>query len=289
MVNMAIAPSSKKGPEMVAEMAANSDRAGKAYWDATWRSGALPEAVDPDSVDVWHYPQRQLHRFFMRCFPGGLKDARVVEIGCARSPWLPYVAKQFGAQVVGIDYSEIGAEQARQVLANEGVLGQVKCIDLFSIPDAMRGEFDVAMSFGVMEHFDNTAGALGAAAALLRPGGLLVTQIPNLAGVLGWIQKRLSRRVYDIHVPLDAAQLARAHEQAGLSVERCEYVSLTQFGVLNPGDLTERPFWGTIGSWSLFALRSLSAGIWWMDERLMLRRPGRWTGGYIVCAARKPT
>lgn len=58
----------------------------------------------------------------------GAKDF-FLEIGCARSRWLPYFAKEFGFEVSGIDYSEVGSQQATQILFNEGVQGNIVFAD----------------------------------------------------------------------------------------------------------------------------------------------------------------
>jgi 2-polyprenyl-3-methyl-5-hydroxy-6-metoxy-1,4-benzoquinol methylase len=265
----------------------HGDRAGKAHWDATWRSGALPDPVDPALKDVWHYPQRQFHRSFEALFPDRLAGRRLLEIGCARSPWLPYFASHFGADVTGLDYSEVGAALARQVLAAQGVSGEVHCADFFSPPQTLLGGFDVVTSFGVMEHFDDTAAALAAAARFLRPGGLLVTEIPNLVGAVGWLQKHLNRPVYDIHVPLDREALAHAHSQAGLRVVRCEYLALLQLGIVNlSGGRARR---SVVRARLEFIFRLLSAGVWKLDEWTGPHAPGRLAAGYVLCAARLPS
>src|SRR2546426_10662461 len=61
----------------------------------------------------------------------------------------------------------------------------------------------------------------------------IITVIPNLAGVLGSLQKALDRSVYDVHVPLDRLRVAGAHREAGLEVIRCDYFLFANFCVLN--------------------------------------------------------
>jgi glycosyltransferase involved in cell wall biosynthesis/SAM-dependent methyltransferase len=264
------------------------DRAGKAYWDAAWSAPDLPQAVDPASRSIWAHRDQRFHQFFSELFarrngpPGAL-----LEIGCARSAWLPYFAREFGFSVYGLDYSEVGTRQAQEVLRRHGVAGHVECADLFAPPDGWERAFDVVVSLGVMEHFGDTARALASAAAYLKPGGLLITEVPNLVGINGWIQSRLNRPVFDIHVPMSVDSLAAHHVAAGLAIERCEYVVPTDFGVLNlvglPRDLSWR-----IKDRLLYGLRLLSGCMWWLDRRIGPFSPGRLSAGFVVCAARKP-
>ena len=45
-----------------------------------------------------------------------------------------------------------------QILSIEGVKGDIVCADFFSPPESMIEEFDVVISFGVLEHFEDTEG-----------------------------------------------------------------------------------------------------------------------------------
>jgi len=52
-------------------------------------------------------------------------------------------------------------------------------------PDHLLGAYDFGVSFGVAEHFEDTAECLAAFRRFLKPSGILFTAIPNLAGLLG--------------------------------------------------------------------------------------------------------
>jgi hypothetical protein len=58
--------------------------------------------------------------------------------------------------------------------------------------------------------------------------------IPNMRGTVGALQRALSREIYDIHVPLSAVDLARAHTEAGLSLQSTGYFLPAHYGVCNP-------------------------------------------------------
>jgi 2-polyprenyl-3-methyl-5-hydroxy-6-metoxy-1,4-benzoquinol methylase len=48
------------------------------------------------------------------------------------------------------------------MLRKAGVVGQVYCCDFFAPPGDLIGTFDVVISFGVAEHFQDTAECLRA-------------------------------------------------------------------------------------------------------------------------------
>jgi len=161
---------------------------------------------------------------FLRLFEKSeTSSMRLLEIGCAKSAWLPYFAKEFGFSVSGLDYSPIGCEMARKVLQANEIVAEVVCADLFSPPDNMLGVFDVVVSLGVVEHFEDTASCLKAVSSFLKPGGMLITSIPNMVGWIGSIQKAVNRPIYDIHQLIDPAMLKEAHELAGFDVLECKY------------------------------------------------------------------
>src|SRR5262245_56096999 len=102
------------------------DKAGKAYWDGLWKHSTLPRAVNPQTTGLNNYVNRKFHEYFSEAFSLlETRGGRLLEIGCARSAWLPYFTREFDFDVCGLDYSEQGSRQAKEVLVNEGVKGEV--------------------------------------------------------------------------------------------------------------------------------------------------------------------
>jgi SAM-dependent methyltransferase len=267
-----------------------NDRAGKAYWDHAWTDEDWPPDIDPSSTRIWAHRDQLLHREIQRILAQTLPSvpgSSVLELGCARSAWLPYFARQFGCRVAGLDYSEVGARQAAERLGSLGIPGEIRCANLFSPPPDWLGAFDIVIWIGVVEHFEDTTDAVRAAARYLRPGGVLITEIPNLAGLNGWLQRWLNKPVYDIHVPLTADALADAHRRAGLEVISSRYVVPTDFGVI---DLAGHPpgFVRTLKDRGLYPLRLLSGAVWWLDRRMGPLRPEKIAGAFVMTGARQP-
>lgn len=261
------------------------DRAGSSFWDDWWKRYPLPPAIDPYRSGLKNYPFRRFHDYFSEVFQGrAAQEKKLIEIGCAQSVLLPYFARYFGFEVYGLDRSELGCQRARMILERENVNGEIYCSDFFSAPDSLHHQFDVLFSMGVVEHFENTAEAVKAMALLLRPGGRMVTNIPNFTGVLRAYQKVLDKAIYDVQVPLDRDGLARAHREAGLEVESCEYFLPISLEVLNVESWPKHlPYWITVRTHGV-----ISRALWLMDEHLPLIKPNRWTSPYVNCVARKP-
>ncbi len=209
--------------------------------------------------------------------------SRVLEVGCARSKWLPYFATRYGFAVSGLDYSVEGCEQARAILDRAGVDGTVTYGDMFDPPEDLIGRFDAVVSFGLVEHFADTAAAQSALARFLVDDGILVTVIPNMGrSLIGWLQRVLDRRVYDVHIPLDRRRLLQATRDAGLHVSSCAYFMAWNWSVINISDWrgpTRLRLAGRVQS-------GASKALWWLERRGLAMPPNRLTSPYIVAVAR---
>ena len=126
----------------------------------------------------------------------------------------------------------------------------------------MTAKFDVVCSFGLVEHFSDTAQAVAACASFAKPGGLVLTLIPNMTGLNGFFYKTLNRRVFDTHVPLTLSQLVQAHKQSGLDVY-CESYLLGLPGIIDENRNESSLFRALLRKCAHY----LSRVIWWAEER----------------------
>lgn len=260
------------------------DLAGKQHWDGVWTAHQLPAAIDPHSPGASAFV-RHFDRVYRKTWPEGKHHgARFLEIGCGQSAWLPYFAREFGFKVAGVDYSDVGCAQTRAILAREGVAGDIYCANLFEPPETLAGGFDIVYSGGVVEHFEDTAGCIKACARFARPGGTIVTVVPNMTGLIGLLQRLLNRAVYAIHVPLDREALVAAHRAAGLEVRFCDYNTLCNLGLVNIDNWRQRAFY-TVANELRFRLGPVIS----LLERALPRLGStRWGASYIICVATTP-
>ena len=160
---------------------------------------------------------------------------RLLEMGCGGSKYLPWLAREMGFQVEGVDYTNEGCELARRNLEAAGVTGTIHCVDFLSLGPEFAGRFDVVTSYGVLEHFAEPVTVLKAFAGCLRPGGTLITFVPNMQGVGGRLVKRINRPLYDTHYLFDLDQFRNFHVNAGLSVIHGRYSEFCDFGLVPLG------------------------------------------------------
>jgi hypothetical protein len=110
-----------------------------------------------------------------------------------------------------------------------------------------------------------------------------VTVIPNLTGSVGWIEKRVCRAIFDLHVPLNRRALRVAHEDTGLSVRTCRYFMGGGFSSLNFSCRSESRLYPLIRRFP----GTMSIPFWFLDRKGGDIRPNRLTSPYVVCLAMK--
>ena len=200
------------------------DKANAEYWSAVWTNSPLNPPIDYSKDSVRNYPARILHEIFSAELKKyETKGKTMMEIGCGNSSWLSYFAKTFGMSVSGIDYSEKGCEQSRKIFERDHIDGKIYFGDFFNPPPSVPKDFDFVYSGGVVEHFEDTTAAVKAFSSYLKKNGIMITTLPNMAGLSGWIQKTFNKPVYDTHVPLTKKHIVAAHENAGLEILHAQY------------------------------------------------------------------
>ncbi len=265
-----------------------TDHAGRTFWDQKWHAAAPPAVIDPSDRGMRNYVHVRLCRLLEEQLAGSFPGGRLLEVGCANSPWLPWYDQGLGAETWGLDYSEIGCRQAEMVLESAGRTGTIVCGDLFDPPKHLLGAFDGIVSWGVVEHFSDTADALASLGRMLAPGGKMVTLIPNMAGATGWVTKVTNRPVYDTHQVIDREQFATAHRLAGLKLHSCDYFISANPGVVNLEGAPVGPWRAVAQRVAVAALSRLAWGLWALERRTTTEPLTRTWSPYVVAVASRP-
>lgn len=86
-----------------------------------------------------------------------------------------------GARVTVLDYSKEALEVNAALFESFGLKQESLLADALNLPASLLGRFDVAMSFGLAEHFEagDRTRIIKAHFDLIRPGGLVSIAVPN--------------------------------------------------------------------------------------------------------------
>lgn len=122
-----------------------------------------------------------------------------IELGGFPGYYATYLKKYQHLETTLFDYY-IHDELINRLLEKNGLKpGDIKIIeaDLFTYQPAKL--YDMVLSFGLIEHFNDTKAIIETHLQFLKPGGVLFITLPNFKGVNGWVQRKFDRDNYDKH------------------------------------------------------------------------------------------
>ena len=149
--------------------------------------------------------------------------ARVLDVGCGRGEVLRALVRLV-PEAFGTERDERSARAARAssgAAVHVGDLADARYADAF---------FDVATAWHVLEHLGDPAGAVAELARVIRPGGALLVECPNVDSLqarLGgekWFHLDVPRHQFDF----GTRSLSLLLERFGFGIEKTETFSLLQ-------------------------------------------------------------
>ena len=183
------------------------------------------------------------------------RPAFVLDWGCGYG-LISHDLKRRGLDVVSTDYAP--DEPGRRPSWHFPDVEINFLADPVALPFA-DGEFDAALSLGVLEHVADPGNSLDELRRVLRPGGkLYVYKLPNRFSWLEWLARRLHLEYHGTR-PDDTLYTVRSAvaliERHGFAVESARWANMLPLTL--PGPLVAR----------------LSGPLWWLN-RLLARVPG---------------
>ncbi len=210
----------------------------KSFWEKSYHKIKRSRRVLPNPK--WRLGHFELHRTFRKHLPQK-KGLKLIEIGCGSSIWLPYFYKEFGYNVAGVDYSQVGIDQVKhnlsQVGCNESLIINS---DFWDVGEELREQFDILFSFGVVEHFDDPSKVIAYFSNLLKEMGIIITYIPNLTGIMGPLLKFANKEFYKMHQIISMEQLERYHTSSGMNIVCSSYIQPFDLNIINLSKLGPR-------------------------------------------------
>lgn len=188
------------------------------FWNDYWSKYHLPSVIDRKfSAD--------------RCLAKRLKaelqgvKGEVLEVGCAPGKWLEFMSRELGLTPSGIEYSAKGVEMTKKNFELLKIqYGTLWNGDFFEL--AVERQFDVVISLGFIEHFDEVDRVIERHLQWLKPGGSLVLGVPNFRGIHQWLQARLDPSVLDKHnlSIMEKGYFRSVAEKFNLQVQYLDYL-----------------------------------------------------------------
>ena len=162
----------------------------KAFWANYWESKKdLAFAVPADYT---------FHKLLKKIVEEN-KTGSAIELGGFPGYYAIFLKKYFGLKTTLFDFY-VHQPVLKEVLnANDLNEKDIEVIegDLFKYEP--KEQYDLVLSCGLIEHFNDTKDIISRHLQFLKPGGTLFITLPNFTGVNGWVQRKYDMSNYEKH------------------------------------------------------------------------------------------
>lgn len=199
------------------------DRSQLEVWDSVWRGTKLtPISIrrkfDRESKTLrWKAIRNSLCAQF-----GGLKGLRTIELGAGTGDISLLLAAE-GAMPTLLDANDGALTIARFQFDVMNCTANFITGDFFDLDPSLLGQFDAAVSYGVVEHFRGVDRVLACRSHVkaLRPGGMVAISVPN-AHCLPyrfnkWKEELTGQWIWGIEIPYTRKELDEVAREIGLA------------------------------------------------------------------------
>jgi len=160
-------------------------------WDNIWSSDKSGEDFEYwFNRDIKSARTQGVLNYLKRYF-SNLKGLKIIELGSGMGVYSLIMAK-LGAEPILFDKSHVALDKAKERFKKENINIIPMHGDIFSIKKDLFEKFDIAMSFGTVEHFlgEGRFSAIKAHLDLIKPGGIIIVSVPNILFLPHEILKR---------------------------------------------------------------------------------------------------
>jgi SAM-dependent methyltransferase len=250
--------------DLVFAPASSQERLRALYRDDYFEDYGMEGGYDDDDAQRRREAQVRVRWMRRAAAPAG----RLLEVGSA-SGWFLAEARAVGYDVVGIEPAPKMAEVARERAGAQVVAAMLEDASL------EPASFDLVTAFHVLEHLAEPRASLATVRTVLRPGGRLLLELPNVASL------RAGREGEDWYGMEPAHHVAHYSPRALDALLRAEGFAVEVVETVHPGTLlVPGAAFGPRGL-GFHAKETLAARAW-------IRAPHPWKFDLLRAVARVP-
>lgn len=148
-----------------------------------------------------------------------------IELGGFPGYYAVFLKKYFKLDVTLLDYFVHPPVTSSLLEANQLNEKDIRIIETDLFNYTPEKQYDLVLSCGLIEHFNDTADIINRHINFVKPGGTLFITLPNFKALNGWFQKNFDKENYDKHNIdcMDPKLLENICKQAGLQVIQSKY------------------------------------------------------------------
>jgi len=153
------------------------------FWDDVWRDSA----GDRNRAEFYEWVKRdkcgvrgtKIQQYISERF-GRIEGVKTIEVGSGLGTF-SYILSCLGARVTLLDSSRHAIHTAKDIYEKDHIAATFLTGDAFCLDEKLAGQYDVAMSFGTVEHFryPERLEIIRAHAKLVRKNGAVIISVPN--------------------------------------------------------------------------------------------------------------
>lgn len=187
------------------------------FWTNYWESKT--DLIFPIKADYLFH--QQLKRVVSR---GEVKTA--MELGGFPGYYSIFLKKHLQLEATMLDYFVHRGILKDLLTENELGTDAVEVIETDLFNHTPEKQYDLVLSCGLIEHFEDTKDIIARHVEFMKPGGKLFITLPNFKSVNGWVQKTFDRSNYDKHNidSMDPQLLAGIAKELGLKNVEASYL-----------------------------------------------------------------
>lgn len=153
-------------------------------WNQVWS-----KSHEDNACEFWKWVERESNgvrgtkiQNYIRTYIGDFSRLKTIEVGSGLGIY-SFIFSRLGAEVTLLDYSEQALNCAKKCFQNNGLKAEFLLQDALKLDSIMHGQYDVAMSFGTVEHFryPERLKMIESHVNLVRDEGIIVISVPNKA------------------------------------------------------------------------------------------------------------
>ena len=203
-------------------MGSLEERSQPQVWDAVWRETQLTQ----EGVRRKFERERKTLRWkairdAFRAHFGTLNGLRTIELGAGTGDISLLLASE-GAEPTLLDANERALTIARLQFGVFNYSASFITGDFFNLDPVLIGQFDAAVSYGVVEHFEGNDRLLACKShvQVLRPGGMVAISVPNARclpyRINKWWEETTGKWAWGLEIPYTRQELGEVAHKIGL-------------------------------------------------------------------------
>lgn len=148
-----------------------------------------------------------------------------IELGGFPGYYTIFLKKYFNIKTTLFDYFVHPEILQQVVVENDLEVQDIEVIEADLFNYQVDRKYDLVLSCGLIEHFQDTKDIIKRHIQFLNPGGTLFITLPNFKSVNGWVQKTFDQENYLKHNIncMDPALLSEIVKDLGLEVKQAGY------------------------------------------------------------------